>query len=105
MRLDLSSFFAVGALSLAVSAHPLTRRQQPEAVDTPKLDLEPLSWGDVSFIQTTDTHGKKEKHTHSEFVFIAYISICFRLACCKYLHLCAQCMRATRCPDWIVAVD
>ena len=63
MRLDLSSFLTVGAFSLAVSAHPFTRRQQPEAVDTPKLDLDPLAWGDVNFIQTTDTHGKMES-TH-----------------------------------------
>ncbi|CDS10063.1 hypothetical protein LRAMOSA02740 [Lichtheimia ramosa] len=57
MRIGSSSLLTLGALSLVVNAHPLTRRQQPEAVNTPQLDLEPLAWGDVNFIQTTDTHG------------------------------------------------
>lgn len=66
MRIGSSSLLTLGALSLVVNAHPLTRRQQPEAVNTPQLDLEPLAWGDVNFIQTTDTHGKKgEKDTYS----------------------------------------
>lgn len=94
MRLDLSSFFAAGALSLAVSAHPLAPRQQPEAVNTPKLDLEPLSWGDVNFIQTTDTHGKKEKDTLWVCIHCLHIYPSFRLACCKYLHISLSQMNA-----------
>lgn len=79
MRIGSSSLLTLGALSLVVNAHPLTRRQQPEAVNTPKLDLEPLAWGDVNFIQTTDTHGKKGKKTHTGFVFMTDISFCLFL--------------------------
>ncbi|KAI7856228.1 Metallo-dependent phosphatase-like protein, partial [Circinella umbellata] len=42
----------------------LTKREQPDAPPTPKIDLNPLEWGDLNFIHTTDIHGWLEGHTH-----------------------------------------
>ncbi|KAI8388326.1 nucleoside phosphatase family-domain-containing protein [Radiomyces spectabilis] len=56
------SLLVLAATLGAVAAHPLEKRQQPDAVETPDLDLQPLHWGDVNFIQTTDTHGWLQGH-------------------------------------------
>ena len=35
----------------------LIKREQPDAPPTPGIDLNPLEWGDLNFIHTTDIHG------------------------------------------------
>ncbi|KAI9316020.1 Metallo-dependent phosphatase-like protein [Dichotomocladium elegans] len=68
MHFGLSVVAALVAANLAVG-HPLSllaKRQQPDAVETPELKLNPLQWGDVNFIQTTDTHGWLAGHLLEE---------------------------------------
>ncbi|KAG0054400.1 hypothetical protein BGZ83_011300 [Gryganskiella cystojenkinii] len=53
-------------LALVVAAHPhaehVEKRAQPGAPQPTPVDLRPLTWGDVNFIHTTDTHGWLEGH-------------------------------------------
>ncbi|KAF7729993.1 hypothetical protein EC973_003406 [Apophysomyces ossiformis] len=48
------------SLGLA-TAHP-AKRQQPNTPNTGPLDLEPLTWGDINFVHSTDIHGWLEGH-------------------------------------------
>lgn len=61
MLLNLVSHILVGSLVAiyAVSAQAIIQKRiQPDAVNSPALPpLNPLAWGDVNFIHTTDTHG------------------------------------------------
>lgn len=40
----------------------LVRRMQPEALDAVTKPKGPLEWGQINFLQTTDTHGWLEGH-------------------------------------------
>src|ERR1700760_2421090 len=40
----------------------LVRRMQPDAIDATKAPRAPLEWGQINFLQTTDTHGWLEGH-------------------------------------------
>ncbi|KAF9157729.1 hypothetical protein DFQ26_008415 [Actinomortierella ambigua] len=44
-------------LFAAFASANLERRAQPGAVQPPPVELRPLTWGDVNFISTTDSHG------------------------------------------------
>ncbi|KAG0224927.1 hypothetical protein BGW42_004753 [Actinomortierella wolfii] len=50
-------FLVVLPLVAALASAHLERRSQPGAIQPPPVDLRPLTWGDVNFISTTDTHG------------------------------------------------
>ncbi|KAI9029778.1 nucleoside phosphatase family-domain-containing protein [Phycomyces nitens] len=61
----INRFLLLSALAGTVLAHTsgnVQKREQPGVPKTPKLDLNPLHWGDVNFIHTTDTHGWLEGH-------------------------------------------
>ncbi|KAI9278393.1 Metallo-dependent phosphatase-like protein [Phascolomyces articulosus] len=53
-------------ITSGVIGHPLTKREQPNIPETPDLKLNPLEWGDVNFIHTTDTHGWLAGHLMEE---------------------------------------
>jgi len=40
----------------------LVRRMQPDAQNSTSLPRAPLQWGQINFLQTTDTHGWLEGH-------------------------------------------
>ena len=45
------------------SVYPrFTRRMQPEALDAVTQPKGPLSWGEINFLHTSDTHGWLEGH-------------------------------------------
>ncbi|KAI9269060.1 hypothetical protein BDA99DRAFT_341208 [Phascolomyces articulosus] len=51
------TLFIVSVHSFPLSSNTLERREQPNVPATPKLHLNPLEWGDLNFIHTTDIHG------------------------------------------------
>ncbi|KAG0182861.1 hypothetical protein DFQ28_000030 [Apophysomyces sp. BC1034] len=58
----LSGVLLLGSALGLVSAHGIVKRQQPNTPTTGPLDLEPLKWGDISFVHSTDIHGWLEGH-------------------------------------------
>ncbi|KAI7870933.1 Ser/Thr protein phosphatase family protein [Spinellus fusiger] len=56
----------LASTALCHGGHSFKKREQPGVPKTPALDLEPLNWGDVNFIHTTDTHGWLEGHMLEE---------------------------------------
>ncbi|KAL1931515.1 hypothetical protein VTP01DRAFT_9658 [Rhizomucor pusillus] len=59
---------AASLLSTFTAAYPagISKREQPDVPETPKVNLRQLEWGDINFIHTTDIHGWLEGHLLQE---------------------------------------
>lgn len=64
ISLDMVGRFLLGVaaaslLSTFTAAYPagISKREQPDVPETPKVNLRQLEWGDINFIHTTDIHG------------------------------------------------